>query len=72
MARKFLETDLQHELRLAFRVFDSDGDGLISASELRRVMTNLGEVMTDEEVEEMMTSADEDGDGQVNYEGETQ
>lgn len=31
-------------------------------------MTNLGEKLTDDEVEEMIKEADVDGDGQVNYE----
>ena len=52
----------------AFRVFDKDGNGYISAAELRHVMTNLGEKLTDEEVDEMIREADIDGDGQVNYE----
>lgn len=34
------------------------------------MMTNLGEKLTDEEVDEMIREADIDGDGQVNYEGE--
>ena len=51
-----------------FRVFDKDGNGFISASELRQVMANLGEKLTDEEVDEMIREADIDGDGQVNYE----
>ncbi|WP_411978871.1 EF-hand domain-containing protein, partial [Vibrio sp. 780] len=39
-----------------------------SAAELRHVMTNLGEKLTDEGVDEMIREADIDGDGQVNYE----
>lgn len=63
------ETDKEEELREAFRVFDRNGDGFISASELRHVMTNLGEKLTDEEVEDMIREADLDGDGLVNYDG---
>lgn len=46
-----------------------DGNGYISAAELRHVMTNLGEKLTDEEVDEMVREADIDGDGQINYDG---
>ena len=52
----------------AFKVFDEDGNGFISAAELRHIMTNLGEKLTDEEVDEMIREADIDGDGQINYE----
>lgn len=69
MSRKMKDTDSEEELREAFRVFDKDGNGFISAAELRHVMTNLGEKLTDEEVDEMIREADIDGDGQVNYEG---
>merc|ERR1712226_284091 len=68
MARKMKYTDSEEEIRAAFRVFDKDGNGFISAAELRHVMTNLGEKLTDEEVDEMIREADVDGDGQINYE----
>lgn len=68
MAKKIKESDGEEELREAFRVFDKDGNGFISGSELRHVMTTLGEKLTDEEVDEMIKEADLDGDGMVNYE----
>lgn len=35
--------------------------------QLRHVMINLGEKLTDEELEQMIKEADLDGDGQINY-----
>ena len=53
------------------RVFDKDCDGFLTHKELRTVMANLGERLTDEEVDEMIRMADLDGDGKVNYEGKS-
>ena len=50
-------------------VFDKDGNGFISAAELRHVMTNLGEKLTDEEIDEMIKEASVDDAGMVNYAG---
>lgn len=69
MSKKMQDSDSETELREAFRVFDKNGDGFISPDELRRVMTNLGEKLTDEDVEDMIKEADLDGDGLVNYSG---
>ncbi|URE21501.1 hypothetical protein MUK42_10586 [Musa troglodytarum] len=41
---------------------------LFLLAQLRNVMMNLGEKLTDEEVDQMIREADLDGDGQVNYE----
>ncbi|GAV57538.1 EF_hand_5 domain-containing protein [Cephalotus follicularis] len=68
MAKNLKETDAEVELKEAFKVFDKDQNGYISASELRHVMINLGEKLSDEEVEQMIREADLDGDGQVDYE----
>jgi calmodulin len=56
-------------LKEAFRVFDKNNDGYISRSELKKAMANLNEILTDEEVEEMIQEADLNGDGKINYEG---
>ena len=49
-------------------MFDKDGNGKISSEELKIVMQNLGERLTDEEINEMIREADNDGDGEVDYE----
>jgi calmodulin len=57
----------EDELREAFRVFDQDQNGFISRDELRHVLQNLGERLSDDELAEMLREADVDGDGQINY-----
>lgn len=46
-------------------MFDRDNNGFISAAELRHVMTSIGEKLTDDEVDEMIREADQDGDGRI-------
>ena len=70
MSKKITSYDIEEEIRDAFKVFDKDGNGLISAHELRQIMMSLGEKLTDEELDEMMREADLNGDGQIDYEGE--
>ncbi|XP_059658121.1 calmodulin-2-like isoform X2 [Cornus florida] len=69
MARRLkADPKTEGDLREAFRVFDKDESGFITADELRHVMTSLGEKLTDEEVNEMIDEADGDGDKQISYE----
>jgi calmodulin len=70
MAKNMAESNPVEDLREAFKIFDKNGDGKIDPKELRHVMTNLGEKLTDDEVDEMIQTADADGDGKVNYEGQ--
>ncbi|KAG1338876.1 putative Calmodulin-like protein 7 [Cocos nucifera] len=58
------------ELEEAFAVFDENGDGLISAKELRSVMQKLGfeEGKELEDCNKMLRAYDEDGDGKINFE----
>jgi calmodulin len=60
--------DGEERRREVFRAFDQNGNGFISPADLRRVMADLGENLTDEEIDEMMQAAGSDADGKVNYE----
>ena len=68
MARKMKDTDSEEEIREAFKVFDRDNNGFISAAELRHVITSIGEKLSDDEVDEMIREADQDGDGRIDCE----
>ncbi|ETS83025.1 Calmodulin [Pestalotiopsis fici W106-1] len=67
MSHKVEPSDAEKELREAFKVFDRDNSGTISAAELRNVLTSLGENLTDEQIDEMIQSADKDGNGAIDY-----
>lgn len=68
LVRKMKEASGETEMQEAFKVFDRDGNGMITAAEIRTAMYNLGEKLTDEEIDEMIKEADLDGDGQLSYE----
>ncbi|KAM6150843.1 calmodulin-alpha-like [Erethizon dorsatum] len=67
-ARKMKQTNSEEEIRETLCVFDKDAKGYIRAAELHHMMANLGEKLTDEEVDETIREADIDGDSHVNYE----
>jgi len=52
-----------------FQVFDKDMTGFIGVGQLRYILTNLGEKMTDEEVDELLKAVETSGNGEVNYTG---
>jgi len=54
MARKMKDTNAEEELAESLRVFDKNGDGTLSLRELRHLITQLGEKMSDEEVDAMI------------------
>lgn len=61
---------LSHVLRLvqAFRAFDSDNDGSITAAELGGIMGSLGYNSSEQEVKAMMQRGDTNRDGRLSIE----
>ena len=55
------------EIKDAFTMFDHDGDGTISASELKSVMMNIGVYSTDEDIKDMVKEVDEDESGELEF-----
>ena len=55
------------ELKKAFTVMDTNGDGVVTKEELKTLLSGLGEDVTDEVVDEMINIADANGDGKVNF-----
>ena len=67
MARPIREPDKVEDILDAFRVFDKEGSQKISTGELRNILINIGEKLTEEEVDEILKEADKDNTGTVDY-----
>lgn len=55
------------DLEAAFSVFDASKSGTIHSDELRKVLTTLGEKLNAEEVEELISLAEPNADGTIDY-----
>ncbi|XP_033930181.1 caltractin [Melopsittacus undulatus] len=66
ITQKMVEKDSKEEILKVFKLFDDDETGKISFKNLKRVAKELGENLTDEELQEMINEVDRDEDGQVN------
>lgn len=63
---KILNRNSEEELKKAFQLFDTDEKGSISFADLQRVAKELGENVSDRELQEMIDEADRSGTGKVN------
>ncbi len=60
----FYENDDESQLRELFKLFDRDGNGKISATEIRTVMSSVsGDHVSENEVQDMLNEADTNKDG---------
>lgn len=59
---------VNEELAEAFSVFDRDGNGYISSTELKFALRTICPDVSEEEANEIILAGDSDGDGLINYE----
>ena len=63
-----LSSEQAEELKKAFAVMDTNGDGVVTKEELKGLLKGLGEDVSDDVVDEMIKIADENGDGKIQFE----
>ncbi|XP_037945094.1 calmodulin-beta-like [Teleopsis dalmanni] len=68
MLKREMSPPVEEDVLLnAFKVFDIDKNGFISAPEFHHDMLTLGEKMTEDEAKELILEADINGDGLIDY-----
>ena len=68
IARKMADADTDNEVRIAFKVYDRNNTGEIEIEDLKKVMTNLGDKLTNDEIQTIIREADCNGDGVIDNE----
>lgn len=67
MSRQMRQSDIEAELREAFRVFDRDNDGFITPQELKTLLISLGLDSSAEVIRRMINEADRNRDGKIDF-----
>ena len=66
MTQKIGRRDPELEVEKAFSLFDEDDTGSISIKNMRRISRELGEHLSDDELQAMIDEFDLDQDGLIN------
>ena len=63
------EGDREDELLEAFKVLGGEGNGQVSTHEIRYAISKSRDGLTDQEIDEIIKEADQDGEGYIDYKG---
>ena len=66
-SEKIRETITKEDVCRYFAMFDRNNDGRIDPQEFKRVMTTMGEPLTNEEIDFIISEADKDMNGYIDY-----
>ena len=69
MKPKLREPDKVEDFRECFKVFDRDGNGVVTLDDLDNIFSRLGKTFTRHEMTDMLKAADVDGDKRVTFDG---
>ncbi|CAG9321277.1 unnamed protein product [Blepharisma stoltei] len=67
MAPRMSQKDTREQIMKIFKLFNEEKNGKISFRDLKRVATELGESLNDDDLHSMIEEADKDGDGLLSF-----
>ena len=65
MVEKYKQREPREEMEKSFKLFCDDDSGKITFNQLKKVCKELGEAMSDSDIQEMIDEADLDGDNKI-------
>ncbi|XWS49808.1 hypothetical protein CRYUN_Cryun12cG0034600 [Craigia yunnanensis] len=68
MAKHMKPEPFDRQLRDAFKVLDKESTGFVSVSDLRHILTSIGEKLEPSEFDEWIREVDVGSDGKIRYE----
>ena len=65
--KKMQDDEDERELREMFRILDKEKKGEVNTNELRWILKNLGDDLTEADIDDMIADVDTDGSGWIDY-----
>ena len=67
MSKKINEGQMDEEMQEAFKIFDTSGQGFITLKDLKRVLKEYNEHLSEDEYKILFRETDNDKDGKINF-----
>mmetsp|Transcript_72815 Transcript_72815/g.101230 ORF Transcript_72815/g.101230 Transcript_72815/m.101230 type:complete len:115 (+) Transcript_72815:172-516(+) len=68
ISRKMAEDGIEKELMEAFKIFDTNGNGTMETDHFKKIIKDLSNNLSEDEIKDMIAEADSDGDGRIQFE----